>query len=51
MSIECAHSNKTDFKGDVRVSHFSQVSTKLSNKEHLVAALKDFNLQPEVFDT
>lgn len=33
------------------MSHFSQVSTKLSNKEHLVAALKDFNLQPEVFDT
>ena len=33
------------------MSHFSQVSTKLSNKEYLVAALKDFNLQPEVYET
>ncbi len=33
------------------MSHFSQVSTKLSNKEYLVAALTDFELQPKVFDT
>ncbi len=33
------------------MSHFSQVSTKLSNKEYLVAALTDFELQPQVFDT
>lgn len=33
------------------MSHFSQVSTKLSNKEHLVAALTDFDLQPKVFET
>ena len=32
------------------MSHFSQVSTKLSNKEYLVAALTDFDLQPKVFD-
>ena len=33
------------------MSHFSQVSTKLSNKEYLVAALTDEELQPKVFDT
>ncbi len=33
------------------MSHFSQVRTKLSNKDHLVAALTDFDLQPQVFDT
>ena len=32
------------------MSHFSQVSTKLSNKEYLVAALTDEELQPKVFD-
>lgn len=33
------------------MSHFLQIRTKLSNKKHLVAALTDFNLQPQVFDT
>lgn len=32
------------------MSHFSQVRTKLSNKEYLLAALTDFALQPQVFD-
>ena len=33
------------------MSHFSQVQTKLANKDHLVAALRDLDLQPEVFET
>ena len=33
------------------MSHFSQVRTKLTNKDHLVAALTDFEMQPQVFDT
>lgn len=33
------------------MSHFSQIKTKLSNKECLVAALNELALQPEVFAT
>ncbi len=33
------------------MSHFSQIKTKLSNKECLVAALNELALQPKVFAT
>ena len=32
------------------MSHFSQVRTKLSNREHLLTALKNLNLHPHLFE-
>lgn len=33
------------------VSHFSQIKTKIDNREHLVGALEQLGLKPNVFET